>query len=47
MDSRNRPTRFLLLADGSFDTALLASALTSPDHGAAEIEEVYLAHPFG
>ena len=41
MNPTNRPTRFLLLADGPFDTTPLVSALTSPDRGAAEIEQVH------
>lgn len=43
MNRSNRPTRFLLLADGLFDTTRLTSALTSSDHGAVEIEEVHSA----
>ena len=43
MNPTNRPTRFLLLAKGPFDTAPLTSALTGSDDAAAEIEEVHSA----
>jgi signal transduction histidine kinase/CheY-like chemotaxis protein len=43
MNPSNRPTRFLLLADGVFDTARLVSALTSSQDGTVEIEEVHSA----
>ena len=43
MNSSNRPTRFLLLADGAFDTKPLTAALTASGHGIVEIEPVHSA----
>jgi signal transduction histidine kinase/CheY-like chemotaxis protein len=41
MSPSNRPTRFLLLANGAFDTMPLLAAITAGEHAAAEVEEVH------
>jgi len=43
MNPSDRPTRFLLLAYGAFDTTRVTSALSACDAGTVEIEEVHSA----